>query len=964
MFLSYRRYYGFYFFYLLILASSSMQCYANNNSAKQIPNLNNYFKEVLNTSDGLPHNTINAIAQTQDGYLWFATWEGIARFDGREFRVFDRTQDIGLPDSGVRAIHLDRHQALWFGGARGGLVRLKDDKWQSYPPTGGLINQLFLDKQDRLWIATLGQGLIMQDSSGKRVQYHQQDGLLSEQVHSVVQDEQGRIWVGTADGLVFLDETLQIQAVTIDEFIDVPVFALAFNDNGRLLVGTQRGLYLSTDDNTSAIVLLEDVPVSAILPGSEQVLWIGTIDRGLLRRHAGKVEALGIRQGMPDNQVVSLSLDRQGSLWVGTNGGVFRLRDVPFSTFTTEQGLAGNYVRSVLSHTNGCLYIGSSLGLSRDCDGKISRIDISSASVGQSVLSLTQGTDQQLWVGTYADGLIKLEKDEVKQHITVANGLASNEVRAILHLENGNIWVGTSLGLSLIENDRITNIREKDGLPSSFVMSLYKSSDERLFIGTSTGLAILEAGQLRRIDLGPLDDAASVFGFADDPEAGLVWLTTDRGLIAYNLAKNTMQIVGRTQGIPFDKLFQTVLDEQGDLWVTSNQGVLRIKRAQALSILSSETSTLNYQLFGESDGMISAQANGGSANAATLHKDGSVWVATSIGVSRVQPERVAQFTVGLPTVVIDGLLVDGKVTSLNGESKLPVGANRLEIKYAGLGYLMSKRIVYRTMLEGFDNDWVYRGTQRVAEYTNLPPGQYRFEVSAAYPGGSWSEDEASINMVLLPYFWQRWWFMLGIIVLSIGLLMLVIRWRLIALKRSELHLRKLVLEQTAELQLLARQDALTGLWNRRAFDEELHKEHKRVHRNDSTLCLALLDVDHFKRVNDQLSHTVGDEVLKRIADVLKKQCRTVDLIARWGGEEFVILLPDTSLKAAVEVCERLRQKIEALNFTDLSPQLNITVSIGLTTSDKVALTQLFSSADRALYKAKSAGRNCLVVDDE
>jgi diguanylate cyclase (GGDEF)-like protein len=963
MFLSYIGYRGSYFVYLLILAVTSMNCYANNNSAKQIPTLDNYFKEVLNTSDGLPHNTINAIAQTQDGYLWFATWEGIARFNGHEFRIFDRSQEIGLPDSGTRAIHLDRHQALWFGGARGGLVRLKDDKWQSYPPTGGLINQLFLDKYDRLWIATLGQGLFMQDSTGKRVQYHQQDGLPSEQVHSMVQDKQGRIWVGTASGLVFIDETLKIQRVGWAEFNDVPVFALAFDHAGQLLVGTARGLYLYAGGSTPPKVLLEKTPVSAILPDSNQVVWVGTIDRGLLRLHGNTVEALGIRQGMPDNQVVSMHLDLQGSLWVGTNGGVFRLRDAPFSTFTVEQGLAGNYVRSVLSHDDGCLYIGSSRGLSRNCDDNITPIDLSSASVGQSVLSLTQGAEQEVWVGTYADGLIQLVQGEVQQHITVANGLASNEVRAILPLENGTVWVGTALGLSFIEDGHITNVREKDGLPSSFIMSLYMSLDGRLFIGTSTGIAILQDGQMRRLNLGPLDDARYVFGFADDPLAGLVWITTDRGLIAYDLVNNTMKMIGRDQGIPFDKLFQAVLDRQGGLWISGNRGVLRLEREEALAVLAGKQKAVNIQLFGESHGMISSQASGGSAHAATLHKDGSVWIATSIGVSRVQPKRLARFSQVIPPVVIEQLMVDGQMQQLNGESVLSAGANRLEIKYAGLGYVMSERLLYRTKLVGFDKNWVNRGTQSVAEYTNLPPGEYLFKVSAAYPGGSWSGDEAVIKMVLLPHFWQRWWFMLGIVVLSLGALMLGIRWRLIALKRSELQLRNLVSEQTAELQLLARQDALTGLSNRRAFDEELQQEYQRAHRNGSTLCLALLDVDHFKRVNDQYSHTVGDKVLKRIAHVLKKQCRTVDLIARWGGEEFVILLPETSLTAAVEVCERLRQKIEELNLNDLSPQLSTTVSIGLTNSRKVALSQLLSSADKALYKAKRSGRNCLVVDD-
>lgn len=932
-------------------------------STESRPTLENYFKESLNTRDGLPHNTINAIAQTSDGYLWFGTWEGVARYNGREFRLFDRSPETGLPDVGVRTFHVDYDHALWIAGSRGGLVRVKDGQWHAFPPLGVLINRVLMDRQQRLWIATEGQGLFLQAPSGERVRYSQVDGLPSEQVHSLLEDPDGRIWVGTAAGLVFIDAQDAIQAVTPEVYNNVPVFALALNADGQLFVGTEQGLYRWPASTASPIPVLQQVPVSALLFENQDTLWIGTIDRGLLRQQGGIIEALDIHQGLPNNRILALLLDKEQNLWVGTNGGVFRLRDAPFSTFTTEQGLAGNFVRTVLAHSDGCIYIGTSRGLNRYCDGRIEQVDLSMASVGQSILSLAEGPDKTLWIGTYADGAIALREGRITQHLNTASGLPANEVRAILPLEDGAVWIGTALGVSYVDDNIIRVFNREDGIPSPFIMALYRSSVGKIFIGSGAGVAVLEQGKIRALNLTTFDNADYAFGFNEDRAAGILWMTTDRGLIAYHLESGNMTMIGRAQGMPFDKLFQLVMDKQGFFWISSNRGVLRINRQNALDIVAGKRATLDYELFGESDGMVSAQANGGSAKAATVATDGTVWIATSIGVSRVQPERLRQFAKMLPPVVIEQLLVDGEMAPLRQRLLLPPGTNRLEIHYAGLGYIMSQRIQYQTLLEGFDANWVNRGTHVAAEYTNLPPGIYRFRVSAAYPGGDWSQNEATLEFEILPHLWQRWWFQSLVLIAISVLLFAAVRWRLSSLKRNELRLLKLVSEQTTELQMLARQDALTGLANRRAFDEALQHAFQRSQRTQTTLCLAIVDVDHFKRVNDTLSHAVGDEVLRRIAAVLKQQCRAVDLLARWGGEEFVILLPDTPLNEAEEVCQRLRLKIEQLDLRDISPTLHMTISIGLTTNHKLALPQILLSADKALYQAKRLGRNRVVVAD-
>lgn len=927
--------------------------------------LADYFTETWSTVHGLPHNTVNALAQTADGYIWFGTWEGVARYNGREFSVFDRSPETGLPDSGIRALHHDSTGNLWVGGSRGGLAKVTAQQWYAQQPVGTLINRLLTDSEQQLWIGTEGGGLFRLGPNNQSQHWLQADGLPFDAIYSLLEDKTGRIWVGTGAGLVYFqqDKLISLNLANINQS---RIFALAERDNGQILIGSERGLFQYDPVTQQLTELLAEVPVTAILL-QQELIWMGTVDRGLLRYSEGEWEQLGLAEGLPNNRVLDLLLDRENSLWVGTNGGVFRLRDAPFTTYQIQHGLADDFVRAVLSHKDGCIYVGSSRGLNQRCDQMWKTIDFSEVSIGQSVLSLAEGLDSSLWVGTYSDGAIQLQltpKISILRHYRVEQGLAANEIRAILPLPDGSVWLATAQGSTLM--DATGSVQKmlaiEQGLPSVFSMALHKTRDGRLFFGTGKGVAFIEDELLHKLPLSQLDDAEYAFGFVEDTEAGILWLPTDRGLVALDLQTGDLSIIGRQQGIPFDKLFQLVPDKLGYFWLSTNRGVLRFSRQQALEVVRGQRQQVELEIFGESDGMASSQANGGSNPSAAIHHDGTVWIATSRGISMVNPKRLSSFSAMQPPVVMEALLVNGVLQPHQVDYKLAAGINRLELRYAGLGYVTPHRIQYRTMLEGFDKGWVKRGNQVYAEYTNLAPGDYRFRVAARYPDGQWSELDTALNMSIAPYIWQRLGFQFVMFFVLLAIVLQLVRWRLSSLKRSELRLKQLVAEQTMELQQLARLDVLTGIANRRAFDEALLLEFERSKRSDHTLCLALLDIDHFKRVNDNWSHTIGDEVLKRVAQQFKLHCRSVDHLARWGGEEFVMLMPNTDVIAASEVCERLRLIIQQTDCSDIAQNLHLTISIGLSANTGMHNSeQLLQQADKALYHAKHRGRNRIVV---
>jgi diguanylate cyclase (GGDEF)-like protein len=976
---------NFVVFLLFLLLSTSFSCQASPTR------LADYFQESWTTRDGLPHNTINSINQSEDGYLWLATWEGAARFNGREFEVFGRGDRTGLPDSGIRSLNKDQAGNLLLAGSRGGVSRRAVTGWQSWPEFNVLLNAVAEDSHGNLWLASEGQGLFLQAPDGSRQQFTTAQGLPSDVVHSLLPDASGRLWIGTGRGLVWLDTATNKPDIHHCTGLPaVPVFALAkYRDS--LVVGTERGLFRYANDIAALLSdALNNMPVSALLVQDEQI-WIGTTDRGLLRYSELGLETLSMTGGLPNNRILSLYLDREKSVWVGTNGGLFRLRDAPFVTYTTDQGLAGDYVRAVMPHSDGSIWLGTSQGISRYSAKGMERIDISAASRGQSVLSLVEAPDGAVWIGTYTDGVLRFEHGRITTKYNRAAGLFANEIRALALDDEGGLWVGGGQGLNFVSKAGIKSFGKAEGLPTPFVMALYLHTDGRLFIGTGGGVAVRQPdGNISKVDFSALDGAEYAFGFLADPIADILWMTTDRGLVAYDLSTGELTLLGRKLGVPFDKVFQTVVDKEHNLWLSSNRGILRLKRQQVEQALAGNRSGLDFELYGESDGMQSAQANGGSMQAAALALDGSIWFATSKGASMVQPSALPRFASNTPPVVIEGLKVDGVTVSLRQGLKLPAGSSRLELQFAGLGFIMPQRIQYSTKLKGFDAAWVSRGGNNTAEYTNLPPGEYHFAVKAAYPQGEWSEQQAQFHFVILPYFWQRPVFWLSFTAFNIALAGFLLRLRLLTVKRREHLLRQQVAEKTVELQqqadylrsvdkerselLLqikqqaqefeqqARLDTLTGLPNRRAFDEALARECARARRSERPLCLVLLDIDHFKQVNDIYNHTIGDEVLKRVASAISSLCREEDSVARWGGEEFALLLPNTNIRVAQEICERLRKAIMQIDCSAIAADLTITASLGIAEfSAEMPHDKLLTRSDGALYQAKQAGRNRVAV---
>ena len=953
--------------------------------------LSAFYRETWTTRQGLPHNQVNAIAQSADGYLWLGTWEGLVRYNGLEFHVFDRANTPELKDNGIRSVRAGDDGAVVIGTSRGGVTVKRGDSWRTWMVKDGLaqeeIMDALLDRKGRLWVATENLGVDLVDGE-KVTHYNTGNGLPSAVTYGLLLDRDGSVWAATAGGLVhFVDGRPQVYAHA-SGLPDAPVFRVTQDATGRLFVGTERGVYRREGERFVAVSpLLPDDGVPSLAQDAAGHMWIGTVNNGLLRLTNSGIEKFTSLRGLPNNRVAALLVDREGSLWAGTNAGLLRLSDAPFSTWNGDQGLSDDYVRALTESRDGSIWIGTSRGLNRWRGGKLEASYTADDGLpSDSVLSLLEDGDGSLLVGSYTAGLLRLRDGKLVAQYDNAHGMpGSNQVRALAQQADGTVWIGTTRGLVRMRDGKFQRFGVAEGLPREFIISLHLARDGSLWVGTANGAAHIVDGRVQVVDMRGMNGAQDVFDFHEDAD-GTLWFATDRGLLRWR--NGSLKAIGLAQGLPVDTLFAVVDDGVGSLWLTSNRGVVRVKRSEAEAVLAGSKPRLELDSFGEADGLASNQSNGGSGPAALRDRYGRIWIATAGGAAMVDPKSLHAYKRMLPAVVIEQALANDRNVSLQPALTLPAGTRKLEFHYASLSFQTPRFIRYRYRLEGVDRDWIERGNQRVAQYTNLGPGKYRFTVNASAPGLGlgWSMDTTTIDIEIQPRFWQQSWF-LPLLTLLIGMLVVAMyRWRLGQLRQRSVKLEAVVEKRTSDLReqterlresdseksfLLdklqeqseaferqAREDWLTGLGNRRSMDEDLARAFDHAMQSGRPLCFALVDIDQFKRINDDYSHAAGDRALVEVARIMRDELGELGRLARWGGEEFAVLFEGLALDEARRRCERLRWAVERLDCGSFAPGWKMSISGGVAERTGLAhYERLVSRADALLYEAKRAGRN-------
>jgi signal transduction histidine kinase/ligand-binding sensor domain-containing protein/CheY-like chemotaxis protein len=755
------------------------------------------------TKDGLPQSAIHALAQTPDGYLWGGTWEGLARFDGVSFASFDTLNTPGFQVRSVRCLTTDAEGTLWIG-TDGGLTRMKGGTF--YPVAAPLdvplrnLRALKATRDGSLWIATQGHGLVRLARGQFRV-WNTDNGLASNQVKALAEDTSGTLWVGTTGGLQHWDGTALRPRSPFEGIESPPVLSLAAGPSNTLWAGTESGMVYQRQDGLMRPVpeaSLPGGPIEALYVDRPGTLWVGSTGRGLLRVANGQRSMLEAEQLM-SNAVAALLEDAEGNMWIGAaEGGLHRLTDGVITPFGRHEGLPHDQLSSVFEARDGSLWFGGlGGGVSRLHEGKLTTWTTREGLVHDRVRSLSEAPDGSIWISTQL-GLSRWHQGAITTSLGRAHGLPSGPTRVVHVDKEGTLWAGTLEGLARWNGERFELFTRKEGLPGNTITMLKERPAGGFWVGTADGgLAYFLHGRPVTVAMEGAPMYSEVQALHELPD-GTLWIGTDEGL--YRWKTGSLQRLDRKHGLFDDRIFQILPDGRGNLWMSCNKGLFRVAQEELEAVLEGKLERVRSHAYSAEDGMRAEECNGIGAPPGIRSRDGRLWFPTIRGVAIYDPEYPeAQRPPPLPPVIIERILVDDTPVPASEWDRIPVGNGQVEIHYTAPSLRAPQRLHFRYQLQGSDTSWVQAGHRRVAYYTRLSPGRYRFRVAAESLDDGREAKGAELAFYLEPRFHQTWAFRVACVLAAVLTMAGGVWLRIYRLRRRERELQARVDQRTAEL---------------------------------------------------------------------------------------------------------------------------------------------------------------------
>lgn len=725
------------------------------------PHESGFFTEVWQTEDGLPYSAVTAVVQTDDGYLWLGTYNGLVRFDGVQFRVFDELNTAGLPARRVTALYQDGTGVLWIGFESGHLVRYMRGRFEQVQLPGewgsAKIYGLAQDRTGRLWVigadgqlcslkdrrvvwpeSGSAQGVVLYSGGCGRPLLICRNGIASEvdasavsrldwvpssYVQGICNSADGGVWL-VADGTV----SKWTNGTRACEFGPapwgyVPLTLLAETTHGVLVAGTaDAGLYMLAGDgqwfNLNRTNGLGHDWVRAFAEDTEGNYWVGT-GGGLVVVRRARLRVLNPPDQWQGRPLLTVCQSSDGSVWAGTEGaGLYRYDGRCWVRFGPESGLSNQYVWSVVEDSSGRLWVSTwGAGVYWLRQGRFEPVP-GLTEFHYPVAALQPVADGSMLIGTGA-GLLLWRTNASCAWLPSGPAGALGDVRTLAVAPDGTLWVGTyGNGLFKITGHAVTRFTKADGLSSDYINTVCVEQDSTVWVGTLGG-----------------------------------------GLCRFKHGR--FVVISERHGLPNNTICSIQVDGEGNFWLGSFAGVIRCSRGDLTRCADGVTNRVECMLLGRDDGMPSVECSGGVHPAGCVTATGTLLFPTRAGLVEVDPARLWT-NLKPPPVWIDEVLADGKrVWEAGGsapELVLGPGAGRLEFVFTALSFYAPRKVRFRYKLEGLDGEWVDGGAKRSASYGYVPPGMYRFTVAACNNDGVWGQSRNFVELRVLPWFWQTWQF--------------------------------------------------------------------------------------------------------------------------------------------------------------------------------------------------------------
>ncbi len=817
-----------------------------------------------NAQSGLTSESANDLIQTKDGYIWVSTYTGLHRFDGKEFTIFT-SQNSNLPSSNVLRIVLSKEGELWAGTLHG-VVKYEDgdfivpENLEKISSFG--IEYMLFTKNDELWFSTKSNHLFRY-SDGNLKEFTHIFGIGNSTVLSIAEDSGGNILFGTDDSqLIVYAPSKEITKVNLDKDIN-GVNAIHLSGRG-IFLGTGRGLYQWDGKNVKKSTILDNITVNAITSDINDALWIGTM-RGLYCYHSntGRLDSLNEDSGMPNNIVEDLEFDQEGNLWVGTyRSGIFFLADGSITSFTENDGLTSNIVSSVIETEDNTFILGNENGvLNQIKNGQISIYKPAIQIPSERLKNLMKDKDDRIWISTYG-GLVILDGKN-SLHYSIRNGFPDNFIRVAYQASDGSVWVGTKNAGIIIFNslNSYEQLSIKNGLSSNYILSIEEDKDGRMIVGTISGLNIIKNRKVIKT-VKVEDGLPSNFMFSTYSKDEFIWIASNDGLSGYSDKK--IVNFNTEHGMPTNIIYDVLPDNNGNLWMPSENSILKVRIADLEKAAGDDNVKIEVKQYDKSYGMKNSNCLG--AVHSFTDSNGDFWIPTLGGIVRLDPQAIEapEFK---PATIIESIYADNKNIPIQENVIIPNGTNRLLIDFTGISYTQTDLLQFRYRLVPYDDEWVSSLDDRNGIYTNLPPGNYTFQLETGIDG-SFTQEAITQKIIIEAAWWQTAWakILFGI---SIALITLLLYWiRLSALKKNNLRLEATVFERTNALESQKRE-------LKKAI-KQLKSAQEQMVQSDKMASLGILAAGVAHEINNPLNFIQGgveglEQTLKRSRKIKKEE---------------------------------------------------------------------------------------------
>lgn len=752
---------------LLCVAAMAMLCAAALAAAPE-----GYTRKLWQVQDGLPEQTVQSFAQTPDHYLWIGTTGGLLRFDGAQFRLFDRANTPQLKENSVFALLVSRDGSLWIGTEGGGLLRYRHGTFRAYGASDGLsdefVRALFEDKGGTIWVGT-DNGLLRY-SQGRLVRVDGKGNIPAIAVHAIAKDKAGGLWVGGSKLLRIFHGKVREYHLAGGGSLNRVKSILQTRD-GTIWVGTVSGL----NRMLPGMNHFEPVPgisqtVRVLRQTSDGSLWIGTIGQGLLRLQNGKITSFTAPDSLPSNTVLNVFEDDEKNIWIGTQEGMLRLTRTPVRIIPLPQAADSDF---------GTLYL--------DPDGTLWVVSTHVFQVRNGVArpwsypglehlharDIFRDREGDLWIGTDGDGLIRIRHGKILR-LTVKDGLVNNFIRVIVQSRDGSMWFGTDEGVSHLTDHGFVDYRMSNGLSYFSTRALIQDHNGDIWIGTDRGLNLLHDGHFVYNAATKALAEEKVWSIYEDADGGLWFGTRDNGL--YRWKEHQLTHYTTAQGLASNSIYQIVEDRKGGMWLSGPNGISLLRRQELDELAGDPSRHLSLTFYGVSDEVETTQIYGGRQPSGCRDSGDGVWFPSNKGPIHIAHETTPPSP--LPPVVIDDVAIDGRDVNPAGKIVLRPSATRVEISWSPILLRSQEGMRFRFKLEGFDKKWSATSPRRIASWTNLPPGRYTFRVQAFEINHPQAIREISLPIVQQPHFWRTPWFIACCVLLLGSLILAAHRFRL------------------------------------------------------------------------------------------------------------------------------------------------------------------------------------------